>query len=49
MGSIIQTPYTKPPHNQQHVKKDETCYLLRKADCHITLRCNVLVVCDKNH
>jgi len=23
----VQTPRTKPPHNQQHVKKDERCHL----------------------
>jgi hypothetical protein len=22
----VQTPRTKTPHNQQHVKKDETCH-----------------------
>jgi hypothetical protein len=26
-NSYVQTSHTKPPHNQQHVKKDETCGL----------------------
>jgi len=33
----VQTPHTKTPHNQQHVKKDETCSLGMKKKCNLAV------------